>query len=62
MRGFRPSYFQAPSDVDEDREKMKEENLVLYRERVQAGLPVFDDDTSFRQRGFISNIGQLPAI
>jgi hypothetical protein len=43
MRGFKPSYFQAATDMHADLEKTKEANLRRYVERVRAGLPLFDE-------------------
>lgn len=45
MRGFRPSYFQDPSeDFFEERELNKEENVQRYSARARKGLPIFDDE------------------
>ena len=45
MRGYRPSYFQIPNtDVDRDVERIKNENMVRYTHRVEAGLPLFEHD------------------
>jgi hypothetical protein len=62
MRGFRPSYFQAPDDLDEDHEHLKEENLLRYMKRVQAGLPLFEDDHVLVSRTFLGGVEQLPVM
>ena len=46
IRAFRPSYFAAAEDYDEDTLRAKEVNVELYAERVQAGLPLFDSASS----------------
>lgn len=45
MRGFKPSYFQIPTELPNDRQRTKEENLRKYIQRVQAGLPLFEEDS-----------------
>ena len=42
-RAFRPSYFSAIDDYDEETERAKEVNVLLYAARVRAGLPIFDN-------------------
>jgi hypothetical protein len=42
MRAFRPSHF-APADAyEEDDQRAKEENVLLYTERAQTGAPLFE--------------------
>jgi len=42
MRAFRPSHF-APADAyEEDDQRAKEENVLRYSKRVQAGMPLFE--------------------
>lgn len=43
MRAFRPSRFALfDDDGDEQFDEDKQENVVRYRERAQAGLPLFE--------------------
>ena len=47
MRAFRPSHFcVAEDECDEDTERAKAMNLLVYAERVQAGLPLFEVGSS----------------
>ena len=42
VRAFRPSYFSAPDEYDEDTEREKAVMVQFYAERVEAGLPLFE--------------------
>ncbi len=42
MRAFRPSRFGRQDEVDEDVERAKQENVRMYSQRAQEGLPLFD--------------------
>ena len=45
MRGFRPSYFHIRNEEDaDDTERKKQENLQRYMNRVNEGLPLFDEE------------------
>ena len=41
MRAFRPSHFAQEEDYDEDADRAKQDNLRIYTQRAQAGLPLF---------------------
>jgi hypothetical protein len=41
MRAFRPSHFSREQDRQEDVERIKLQNVLLYAKRAQAGLPLF---------------------
>ncbi len=42
MRAFRPSHIAPPVGFDEDKERVKQANVLRYSERVAEGLPLFD--------------------
>lgn len=41
MRAFRPSHFSQEEDYNEDADRAKQDNLRIYTQRAQAGLPLF---------------------
>jgi hypothetical protein len=41
MRAFRPSHFAQDEDYDEDADRAKQDNLRVYAQRAQEGLPLF---------------------
>jgi len=43
IRAFRPSHFAGDDEYDEDGQRAKEANVQLYTQRVEAGLPLFDN-------------------
>ncbi len=46
MRGFRPSYFQIQGDEFLDElDQAKQENLERYIRKVEAGQPLFEENT-----------------
>ena len=42
MRAFRPSYFSLCDTEEEVVEQARQANVLIYRERVRAGLPLFE--------------------
>ena len=42
MRAFRPSHFAPHEGLDEDKERVKQANVLRYSARVEAGLPIFE--------------------
>lgn len=52
MRGFRPSHFATAEDLDEDGERVKQENLSVYETLAKLGKPLFDlaDGTEHRDQ------------
>ena len=41
MRAFRPSHFSQEEDYSEDADRAKQDNLQVYTQRAQMGLPLF---------------------
>jgi hypothetical protein len=48
MRAFRPSHFAREQDRQEDIERIKFQNVMLYAKRAQAGLPLFGPPAEFQ--------------
>ena len=43
FRAFRPSRFgRQDDDVEEEGQEAKQDNIRLYRQRAEAGLPLFE--------------------
>ena len=42
MRAYRPSYFAIGDAEDEQNQREKEDKMQLYRQRAEAGLPLFE--------------------
>lgn len=47
MRAFRPSYFAPLDGYEEEQQRQRDENLRQYRERAEAGLPLFESSIPF---------------
>ncbi len=42
MRAFRPSHIVPQEGQDEDKDRVKQANVLRYSQRVAEGLPLFD--------------------
>ena len=42
MRAFRPSHIAPHEGLDEDKEQVKQANVLRYSKRVAEGLPLFE--------------------
>ena len=49
MRAFRPSHRVPVEECEEAEEEARQANVILYRERAAAGLPLFEN-TLFAER------------
>ena len=49
MRAFRPSHFAREEDYNEDADRAKQDNIIMYARRAQAGLPLFGDTSDVQE-------------
>ena len=50
FRAFRPSRFgRQDNDVEEEGQEAKQDNIRLYSQRAEAGLPLFEPATAAQQ-------------
>ncbi len=43
LRAYRPSRWTMREEFEEDNQSSREAMVALYRERAQAGLPLFEE-------------------
>ena len=56
MRAFRPSHFVPSDGIDEDKERVKQANVLRYSQRVEAGLPLFETLVVTDSKGVIPQV------
>lgn len=56
MRAFRPSHFAREQDRQEDIDRVKVQNVLLYAKRAQAGLPLFAQGGSAQEVHVLRNL------
>ena len=56
MRAFRPSHFAREQDRQDDIDRVKFQNVLIYAKRAQAGLPLFNQVSSPKDVPALRNV------